>query len=229
MKILAIGAHPDDIEIFMYGTLSIYKKRGVELYLIVATDGSKGGENTKNNLIKIRKNETLTALKEIGTPTLLGLPDGNLGDDIEHKIQIEKQINKISPDLIITHFKKDYHSDHKKLSKIVQEIVSHYIPILFCDTMLGINFNPNYYVDITNHFSEKKKAIMFHKSQNPKKFVKLAIIMNSFRAAQCNSEEGTYAEAYKFDQSFPFSDIRHLLPNPPEIKKFFINKKGGFL
>ena len=229
MKILAIGAHPDDIEIFMYGILSIYKKMGEELYLLVATDGSKGGDNIKKNLIEIRKKETISGLKKIGIPTLLNLPDGGLGEYIEHKKEIEVQINKISPDLIITHFKNDYHSDHNKLSKIVSEIVSHYIPILYCDTMLGINFNPNYYVDITNHFSDKKKAIMCHKSQSPERFVKLAILMNSFRAAQCNAQEGIFAEAFKFKRGFPFSDIRNLLPQGLKIRPFYIDNVNGFL
>ena len=43
MKILVLGAHPDDIEIFMYGLASIYKKEGNEVYTMIATDGSKGG------------------------------------------------------------------------------------------------------------------------------------------------------------------------------------------
>ena len=43
MKVLGIGAHPDDIEIFMYGLLSIYKKEGNEVYTMIATDGAKGG------------------------------------------------------------------------------------------------------------------------------------------------------------------------------------------
>ena len=43
MKILGIGAHPDDIEIFMYGLLFIYKKEGHEVYTMIATDGAKGG------------------------------------------------------------------------------------------------------------------------------------------------------------------------------------------
>ena len=42
MKILAIGAHPDDIEIFMYGFLSVCLKRGDEIYTMIATDGSAG-------------------------------------------------------------------------------------------------------------------------------------------------------------------------------------------
>ena len=45
MKILAIGAHPDDIEIFMFGLLTLFKERGDQVCLMIATDGSKGGAN----------------------------------------------------------------------------------------------------------------------------------------------------------------------------------------
>ena len=47
MKILALGAHPDDIELFMYGLLSIFKSKGDDLYLGIATDGSAGEINIK--------------------------------------------------------------------------------------------------------------------------------------------------------------------------------------
>ena len=55
MKILAVGAHPDDIEIFMYGTLSIFSKRDDEIKMIIATDGGAGIVATNKNLSKIRK------------------------------------------------------------------------------------------------------------------------------------------------------------------------------
>ena len=64
------------------------------------------------------------------------------------------------PDLIITHSENDYHADHKSLSLITKAAVSHYIPILYCDTLMGINFNPNYYVDITDYYESKKEAIL---------------------------------------------------------------------
>ncbi len=229
MKILAIGAHPDDIEIFMYGILSIYKNLGNKLYLLISTDGALGGKDVYNNLIDMRRKETETGLKNLGKPIFLNIPDGNLGNDIEHKIIIKEQIDYISPDLIITHYHRDYHSDHIKLSNLVKEIISHYIPILYCDTMMGLNFNPDYYVDITKHFDDKVNAIMCHKSQSPKKFVKLAKLMNRYRAAQCNANDENFAEAYKFEKNFPFSDIRDFLPNPPKIQTFHIGKKGGFL
>ena len=67
MKILAIGAHPDDIEIFMYGFLASCKSRGDEIYMIVATDGGAGKVIEKSNIVEIRKNETIMGLKKLGS------------------------------------------------------------------------------------------------------------------------------------------------------------------
>ena len=82
MKILAIGAHPDDIEIFMFGILCVFKKRGDQIFTTIATDGSKGGKNSLNKLIKNRKNETISALKTLSTPNFLNLKDGELGHQV---------------------------------------------------------------------------------------------------------------------------------------------------
>ena len=95
--------------------------------------------------------------------------------------------------------------------------------------MMGINFNPNFYFDISEFFVEKKKAILNHCSQNPSRFVELAHLMNSYRSAQCNAKTGSYAEAYYFRPSFPFTNINKILPNNIEINKFDIDESYGFL
>ncbi len=229
MKILAIGAHPDDIEIFMYGFISICKEEGHTVNITIATDGSKGGVDIDKNLAHKRKNEAIEGLKLLGTPSFLNLPDGELGSSSNHYQIIKENIYRIEPDLILTHHKKDYHSDHVNLSKLVKKIVSHYTPVLYCDTMMGINFKPDYYIDISNHFLSKINSIMCHKSQNPKRFSNLITLMNSYRAAQCNAPIGCYAEAYSFESSFPFSDIRNLLPQGLKIRPFHIDNVNGFL
>ena len=229
MKILAIGAHPDDIEIFMFGLLSIFKKRGDQIFTIIATDGAMGG-NQKGELLKNkRKNETVSGLKILSMPIFLDIPDGELGDNPNHKTLIKDNILKIMPDLIVTHSHNDYHADHRSLSLLVSGSVSHYIPILHCDTLMGINFQPDYYIEISEFFIDKKNAILEHVSQSPKRFIDLTELMNSYRAAQCNSPKGTYAEAYSFTSSFPFSDIRNILPPSPKIRTFLIEKQSGFL
>ena len=229
MKILAIGAHPDDIEIFMYGLLSIYKKEGNQVFTMIATDGSKGGSSGGDLLSKIRKKEAIEGLKQLSKPIFLNIADGELGEDSDHRKIIKESILKITPDLIITHSQNDYHSDHRSLSILTSSVVSHYIPILYCDTMMGINFNPNFYVDITDYCSLKEEAILKHKTQKPERFVDLFKLMNSYRAAQCNAPKGKYAEAYAFDPSFPFSDIREILPPSLKLKPFHIDDQHGFL
>lgn len=229
MKILALGAHPDDIEIFMFGLLMIFKNRGDHVSLIVATDGSQGGKISGEKLQKTRAVETTLGLKKLGKPILLNFPDGQLGEQIDHKKILRQNILDLKPDLLITHSIKDYHSDHRALSRIVNEVAGHYIPVLHCDSLLGINFIPNYFIEITNFFELKKNAILKHKSQNPRRFVELAKLMNRYRAAQCNSPSGTYAEAYSFDASFPFSDIRNILPPSPKLRSFHISDVKGFL
>ena len=229
MKILALGAHPDDIEIFMYGLISIYKKEGNQVFTMIATDGSKGGASKDELLSKKREKEAIAGLQELSKPTFLNIPDGELGENPEHKKIIKENILKIMPDLIITHSQNDYHSDHRSLSFITSTIVSHYIPVIYCDTLMGINFNPNFYVDITDHFLLKKEAILKHETQKPERFLDLAKLMNSYRAAQCNAAKGKYAEAYSFEPSFPFIDIRHILPSPLKLRPFHIDVQNGFL
>ena len=229
MKVLGIGAHPDDIEIFMYGLLAIYKKEGHQVFTMIATNGAKGGAIKGKKLVDLRANEAISGLEKLSSPIFLNLPDGELGYELEHKKIVKENILKIMPDLIITHSENDYHADHKSLSIITQGAASHYIPILYCDTLMGLNFNPNYYVDITDYYELKKEAILKHKSQDPQRFVSLFELMNSYRAAQCNAPKGNYAEAYNFKPSFPFSDIRDILPAHLKLKPFHIESQNGFL
>ena len=133
------------------------------------------------------------------------------------------------PDLIITHSENDYHADHRSLSLITKAAISHYIPILYCDTLMGVNFEPNYYFDITEHIERKKEAVLKHHSQQPDRFVDLFQLMNAYRAAQCNAPKGQYAEAYRFTSSFPFSDIRAILPASIKLRPFHIENHYGFL
>ena len=102
MKVLGIGAHPDDIEIFMYGLLSIYKHEGHQVYTMIATDGAKGGATKGRKLANQRANEAISGLEKLSSPIFLNLPDGELGDELEHKKIIKENILKIMPDLIIS-------------------------------------------------------------------------------------------------------------------------------
>ena len=214
MKIVAIGAHPDDIEIFFYGFLAAAASRGDQLYLGIATDGAAGGTKPGPQLAKKRAQETKLGLKQLAYPEILGLPDGRLASTPQAQEKILNFVQKFKPDLVVTHAPEDYHPDHRALSKFVSEAVGFTCPVLFCDTLLGVNFTPDFYIDITPYFYEKKIAIMAHKTQGPERFANASAIMNRYRAAQCNAPEGHYAEAFRLDRRFPFSDIRNFCHLP---------------
>ena len=212
MKILAVGAHPDDIEIFMYGFLSICRDRGDQIFLGIATDGSAGGEHKGLELSKKRKNETTKALCDFSKPKFLNSQDGKLSFDKSFINKIEDLINSVHPDLIITHSVNDYHPDHRSLSKYIQNIASFEYPLLFAETMMGINFEPDIYIDITQYAKKKEKAIRCHKTQNPKRLIEIFKSMNQFRAMQCNLKNGSFVETYKLNKNYPFLDISLLIP-----------------
>ena len=130
MNIVAIGAHPDDLEIFTFGFLAAASARGDTLYLGVATDGAAGGENPGPALATQRAKETSTALAPLGTPTLLGLPDGRLADAPEAREQITDFIRAATPDLVITHAPEDYHPDHRALSSFVTDAVGFILSLI---------------------------------------------------------------------------------------------------
>ena len=229
MKILAIGAHPDDIEIFMFGLLSVYANRGDQIGLIIATDGAAGSVLSNKSLSNIREIETRKALKDLGDPNLLGIPDGHLAETVNAKKIISNAIEYENPDLIITHAPEDYHPDHRALSLFVEDIAGFKCPVIFSDTLMGVNFNPEFYIDITMFFEAKANAIMCHKTQVPERFVSATKLMNRFRAAQCNAPDFNYAEAYRVNNRFPFSDIRSLIPEPPPLKPFYQNNSNALI
>ena len=225
LNVTALGAHPDDIEIFMYGALAACRERGDKISLIVATDGAAGAvgdDKPGANLAKKRSEETKQGLAQLGTPILLGMPDGLLSGASNATETIQKAISKTNPDLILTHAPEDYHPDHRALSGLVTEVASFRCPIVFADTLMGVGFMPEFYVDITPYAEEKTQAILAHQSQQPERFVKAATIMNRYRAAQCNAPEGRYAEAYRSPKRFPFTDLRDLLPPPPPLRPFYV-------
>ena len=219
MKLLALGAHPDDIEIFMFGTMAAYAAQGAELTFAIATDGAQGGTGDPAALARIRREEATVAAGMLGvTPRFLDFPDGQLICDASFISALKALIADVKPDLAITHAPYDYHGDHRALSDGVRIAASFAVPVLHADTLGGTGFSPTHYVEISAHWNTKARAIRAHKSQGPEHYVNRARIQNEFRAGQCNGAPGALAEAFRFEPTFPFADIRDLLPPAPPIR-----------
>lgn len=229
LNITAIGAHPDDIEIFFYGTLAACRDRGDSISLVVATDGAAGGDEPGPALAERRRIETENGLARLGEPIMLDLPDGQLAEAADAAARLRDAVAETDPDLILTHGPEDYHPDHRALSRLVTDIASFRCPILLADTLMGVGFEPQFYVDITAHAAEKHDAIMAHESQEPQRFARAAAIMNRYRAAQCNAPDDHRAEAWRVENRFPFAEIRSLLPPSPPLRPFYIRGSDALI
>ncbi|OBQ67675.1 PIG-L deacetylase family protein [Mesorhizobium erdmanii] len=219
MKILALGAHPDDIEIFMFGTLAAYAAQGADLTFAVATDGARGGKSDAKVLTSVRREEATAAAALLGAaPRFLDFPDGELVADAGLIGALKTLIRETGPDLVISHAPNDYHADHRALSDGVRIAASFAVPVLHADTMGGTGFSPTHYVDISAYRDIKMQAIRAHRSQRPEQYVDRACTQNEFRAGQCNAVPGSLAEAFRFEPTFPFADIRALLPPAPPVR-----------
>ncbi len=219
MRLLAIGAHPDDLEIFCWGSLCAWHRAGARLTLAVATDGAAGGDAPGDALAHARAAEAGAAAAALGVePRMLGFPDGRLMPDAALVGVLDTLVAEIAPDLIVTHAANDYHADHRALSAAVAQAAGFRAPVLDMDTMNGTGFRPNVWVDVTAHWPAKEAAILCHASQRPARLVAMSDRQAAFRAGECNAPMEARAESFRFEPRFPFADIRALLPPAPALR-----------
>jgi LmbE family N-acetylglucosaminyl deacetylase len=227
MKVLFVGAHPDDAEIFAFGSLLAWHAAGAEVALAVATDGAAGGQQPPSTLRAVRRAEAEAAAGPLGTvPHFLDFPDGRLVADRPLIEAVGALVARLRPDLVLTHAPNDYHAGHRALSAAVAQAVSFAAPLLYADTLGGTGFAPTHWIDVTATFDAKCAAIRAHASQDPERFVAAATRQAAFRAGECNASPDARAEAFRFEPRFPFADIRALLPPAPPIRPVVLRGDG---
>jgi len=217
LRVLAVGAHPDDLEILCGGTLTKYAKLGHKVIMAHLLSGNKGHyEMDSKKLARVRKEEAKSAAQIIGAEVLsLDFPDGELFSNLETRRKVINLIRQARPDAIITHTPRDYMSDHIITSQLVcdasflstaplfkttQEVHDKITPIFFMDTAMGVNFLPSEYVDISDAFEKKKEMIEQHRSQlewlkrhDNIDMLEFVETVNRFRGLQCGVK---YAEGF---------------------------------
>jgi LmbE family N-acetylglucosaminyl deacetylase len=162
MKILAIGAHPDDIEVGCSGTLAKYARKGHDIYLLVMTEGHMGGEGTT------RKKEQAKSAKILKPRELFwgGYKDTLLTPQMNRMVHdIEAVIHKISPDFIFVHHQDDTHQDHRALAKATVSATRYIRNVLFFEGPTTQNFSPTIFVDIRETLEAKIAMLLAHRSQ----------------------------------------------------------------
>lgn len=179
MNILAIGAHPDDIEIGCGGTLIKYSQEGHQVYLLVATHGELGGEGF------VRTEELRRSAEIMGATDLFTFdyPDTQLPLDKELIARIEEVIKVVSPEVIFVHYFDDTHQDHRTLSQATTSATRYIKNVLFYEVPTTQNFAPTVFIDIDDALGEKIACLEAHTSQVTKTNIEGLTIVDIARAA----------------------------------------------
>ncbi len=195
VNILAIGAHPDDIEFGCGGSLIKYTRKGHRLSLLVMTGGGGGGPADE------RMTEQAASKEILGAEEIFwgGFEDTRLPADIDMIRKIESVIESVRPEFIFCNFPDDTHQDHRHLAQAIMSATRYIRNVLFYEGPTTQNFNPQVYVDIADTLEAKLDALRAHRSQVMKTNIEdLSIIEVARSSANFRGIQGRvkYAEAF---------------------------------
>lgn len=180
LDILAIGSHPDDVELGCSGTLIKHVQKGYKVGVIDLTEGELGTRGT----VETRKQEVTHSSRILGLHARenMGFDDGFFRNDREHQFALIKVIRKYQPTVILANAKSDRHPDHGRAAELVYvacflagllkietklngEIQKPYRPQALYNYIQALHTDPDFVVDISAQFEIKLESIRAFKSQ----------------------------------------------------------------
>lgn len=181
VDVLAIGAHPDDIEMSAGGVLVKLSNEGKRVAIVDCTQGEMGSRGD----IQIRKKEADAADRILGVVARYNLlmPDGNIEQSQQNVLSVVKILRELQPKILVMPPAHERHPDHEAVHRLCRtayfksgmskistqdENGKEQEPFrpqhLFC-YMQTYHFEPQFYIDITNEFQQKMESIKAHSSQ----------------------------------------------------------------
>lgn len=162
MKVLSVGAHPDDIELGCGGSLAAHVAAGDDITMLVMTDGKSGPGNVAQRIA-----EQENAARALGVNLLWGnVPDGMVGNYEQMALHvIEGALAVTGATRLYTHGCDDSHQDHRAVALLSFGAARNMSEVLCYDSPSSRHFTPNVYVDITETLDKKVEALRCHVSQ----------------------------------------------------------------
>lgn len=181
INILAIGAHPDDVELSCAGTLLVHQKRGFTTGIIDLTRGEMGTRGTPET----RKEEAAASAKILGLSVRenLELADSFFENNKENQLKLVQKIREYQPDFVIGTAVYDRHPDHGRASQLTEqacflaglkmvettsgdgEIQKPWRPKRLFFAIQSTSLEPDFFVDISDVIEERMESIKAFKSQ----------------------------------------------------------------
>jgi LmbE family N-acetylglucosaminyl deacetylase len=193
--ILAIGAHPDDIEIAAGAALAKMRDSGYAIAGLVLSYGEQGGD------AEIRPHEAEKGAQFLGLEEVevYHFTDTHMSEEgVELTRAIERAIMREKPDIIFTHSEHDLHQDHKAVFEATLRATRNYPVTILCYESPSItqDFRPTYFVDVCDYVEVKVEAIHQHWNQKSKPYMDADLVRSKlvFRGGQAKLK---YAEGFE--------------------------------
>jgi LmbE family N-acetylglucosaminyl deacetylase len=198
LKIVVVGAHPDDPESGCGGSMALYADQGhdvVSLYLTRGETGIKGVSPQETASIRTAEAEKACAILK-ARPLFAGQVNGQTEVNRSRYEDFRKLLEAENPDVVFTHWPIDTHRDHRVASLLVYDAWlqgSKKFDLYYFEVDQGIQtqiFHPTHYVDIAQSVSRKQAACYAHASQHPvTDFWPLHEAMDRFRGMECGVKD----------------------------------------
>jgi N-acetylglucosamine malate deacetylase 1 len=180
--VLAVGAHPDDVDAFCGGTLALLVGRGVPVHVAVATGGEGGVRGVEPEQAReIRLAEAQRAGEVLGASSFhwLGQSDQHAEATLDAKARLADLIRRLGADVLITHPPGDYHADHRAVHELVMAMriaacaeglgeespLASAPDVVFMDAAQGLGFEPHVWIDVSATIETKWAMLRAHESQ----------------------------------------------------------------
>jgi LmbE family N-acetylglucosaminyl deacetylase len=197
LRVLVIGAHPDDIEIACGGTLAKLHDEGHTIWGLVMSQGEMGGD------AKSRHREAIRGANFLGLDQLrvLDFPDTRL-DEFALKIakEIESVIQELQPDVVFTHSSHDLHQDHQSVHDATLRASRNLNTVLCYESPSTTQaFQPNFFIDIQNYADIKVESIREHRGQKKRSYTQSDRVDGTalFRGSQAKLKRAEGFEAIR--------------------------------
>ncbi|MFD1212190.1 PIG-L deacetylase family protein [Arthrobacter sp. GCM10027362] len=183
-RVLAIGAHPDDLELACGGTLAKFIDSGHEVNGLIMSDGRVGGD------VGERSKEAHRGAAFMGLTSIrhFDFTDTRLAEHGQEMVNaIEEAIRRFNPDIILTHSKHDQHQDHQAVHDATLRAARQHHSILCYESPSATrDFNPSVFIDIEDYVEAKVRAVQVHRDQAGKPYMTPARVRGvaAFRGSQ---------------------------------------------
>lgn len=193
-RILAIGAHPDDLEIACGATLAKMRDAGHDVYAVVLTCGEAGGDPAT----RLYEAHHGASFLDVNGVEVLNFNDTALAEQVNEITRaIESRIRDYKPDIILTHSAHDQHQDHLAVHQATLRAARNHGAILCYESpSVTRDFQPTFFVDVDGYLDVKIESIRTHADQRGKAYVSPERVRGIavFRGGQAKTR---YAEGFE--------------------------------